>query len=95
VSGGESPFFTPNKSDDVHDAVGVASEAATPTPTLHELDQAEVLKMVQVALNRPGRAPEDHGQGGHTRPAQARLIVGVIGERGVGGDHLDRHALCD
>jgi hypothetical protein len=79
----------------MHHAVGVTSEAATPAPTLHKLDQAEISELVQMALNRPGRTPEDHGQGGHTRPAQARLVVGVVGERGVGGNNLDRHALSD
>jgi hypothetical protein len=61
VSGGGSPFFTPNESDHVHDPVRVASKAATPPPALHELDQAKLLQLVKVALYRPRRSTEDLG----------------------------------
>ena len=39
-------------------------------------------------LDRPDRETQDSSQGLHLRPAQARLVVGVVGEGAVCGDHL-------
>src|SRR5215212_531131 len=78
--------------DDVEDAVEVARKPATIAPPFDELDQAPLPEEVQVALDRTDGAPQRGGQGLHLRPAQARLIVRVVGQRAVGRDDLRGHA---
>ena len=75
----------------VQHAIDVGPEAAVPVAlALHKLYEAPLLEKVQVALDRPGASGEPPGQGIHAGPAQARLVVGVIGEGAVGWDHLCR-----
>ena len=75
----------------VQHAIDVGPEAAVPVAlALHKLYEAPLLEKVQVALDRPGASGEPPRQGIHAGPAQARLVVGVIGEGAVGGDHLCR-----
>ena len=75
----------------VQHPVDVGPEAAVPVAlALDKLYEASLLEKVQVALDRPGASGEPPGQGIHARPAQATLVVGVIGEGAVGGDHLRR-----
>ena len=64
----------------VQHAIEVGPEPAVPVAlALHELYKAPLLEKVQVALDRPGASGEPPGQGIHARPAQPRLVVGVIG----------------
>ena len=75
----------------VHHSIEVGPKASMPVAlALHELYKALLLEKVQVALDRPGATGEPPGQGLHARPAQARLVVGVVGEGAVGGDYLCR-----
>src|SRR5215210_4287280 len=91
--GGGTPLFRPppgrGGGDDVQDPVEVGPEAAPPVaPALDELHQAPLLEQVQVALDRPGAPGEPPGEGLHPRPAQAALVVGVVGQGAVGGYRL-------
>ena len=73
----------------VQHAIEVGPEPAVPVAlTLHELYKVPLLEKVQVALDRPGAAREAPGQGLHAGPAQAGLVVRVVCEGAVGGDHL-------
>src|SRR5215212_502902 len=73
----------------VQHAVDVRAKAPVPVAlALDELDEALLLEEVQVALNRPRAARETLGQGLHARPAQASLVVRVVCEGAVGGDHF-------
>src|SRR5215213_9421562 len=75
----------------VHHPVDVGPEPAVPVAlALHKLYEAPLLEKVQVALDGPWASGEPPGQGIHAGPAQARLVVGVIGEGAVGGDRLCR-----
>ncbi len=44
-----------------------------------------------MTLDRPGASGEPSSESLHARPAQAGLVVGVICEGTVGGDHLRGH----
>src|SRR5215217_6701501 len=71
----------------MHHAIEVGPEPAMPVAlALHKLYEAPLLEKMQVALDRPWASGEPPGQGIHAGPAQARLVVGVIGEGAVGGD---------
>ncbi len=63
-------------SNDVHHSVEVGSE---PTPiiplALDELDETLLFKQVEVTLDGPRTSGEPIGQGLHTRPAQAGLVI--------------------
>ena len=73
----------------VNQSVEIGSEPAVPVaPALDELYETLLLQEVQVTLDRPGASGEPSSEGLHARPAQAGLVVGVIGEGAVGGDHL-------
>ena len=58
---------------------------------LDKLDEALLLEEVQVALDGSGGAGKPSSQGLHPRPAEASLVVGVVGEGCVGGDDLGWH----
>src|SRR5215210_1855811 len=73
----------------VHHPVDVGPEAPVPVAfALHELHEAPFLEQVQVALDGPRTSGETTGEGLHTRPAEAGLVVGVISEGAVGGNYL-------
>src|SRR4028119_1177607 len=91
VSGGGGPFLAGHRGDR-QNPVEVAPEAAPVAPPADELDQPELLQEVQVALDRACGAAEDPGQRLHLGPAQAVLVVGVVGQGAVGGDRLHRYA---
>jgi hypothetical protein len=64
---------------------------AIPSPqsaTLDELYEAKLFEQVQVPLDGPYRSAQGFGQGLHLGPAQAGLVVCVVGEGAVGGDCL-------
>ena len=66
---------------------------AVPTPqaaALDELYEAKLLEEVEVPLYGPHRSAQGLCQGFHLGPAQAGLVVGVVGEGAVGGDRLCR-----
>src|SRR3712207_8961610 len=46
---------------------------------------------MQVALYRPHGPVEGSGEGFHLRPAQAALVVGVVGQAAVGRDDFGRY----
>lgn len=75
----------------VHQAVEIGPEPTVPVAlALHELEETLLLKKVQVALDRPWASGEPPRQGIHARPAQPRLVVRVIRQGTVRGDHLRR-----
>jgi len=81
--------FTGRSGHYVQHSVEVSTEAPVPVAlALDELYEALLLQEVQVTLYGPGASGEPSGQGLHTRPAQASLVVGVVCEGAVGGDHL-------
>jgi hypothetical protein len=69
--------------------IGPEPTSLVPEPA-HELDEPQVLEKVKVSLNRPWGSFEPPGQGLHLRPADARAVVGVVGQGAVGGDDLAR-----
>ena len=78
------------------DPVDVGPEPTVPVAlALDELYEALLLEQMQVALYGPGASGEPSSEGLHARPAQAGLVVRVIGEGAVGGDHLRGHPRQD
>src|SRR5918994_7497891 len=66
---------------------------AVPPPqasALDELYEAKLLEQVEVPLDRAHRPAQGLSQGLHLGPAEAGLVVGVVGERAVGWDRLGR-----
>ena len=70
--------------------VDVRAVPAPQPPSLDELYKAELLEEMQVPLDGPYRPAQSLGQSLHLGPAQASLIVGIIGEGAVGGYRLGR-----
>src|SRR5918997_7084063 len=71
-------------------AVDVRAVPPPQAPALDKLYEAQVLKEVEVPLDGADRAAQGVGQGLHLGPAQAGLVVGVVGDGAVGGDRLCR-----
>ncbi len=76
----------------MHHPVEVSPEPSVPVAlALHELHEPLLLQEVQMALDGSRTSGEALGERLHARPAEARSVVRVIGERAIGGDHLGRN----
>jgi hypothetical protein len=76
--------------------VDVRAIPSPQTPTLDELYEAQFLEQVQVPLYGPHGPAQGLGEGLHPGPAEAGLVVGVVGEGAVGGYRLCRDpGLCE
>ena len=71
--------------------VDVRAVPTPQTPTLDELYEAKFFEEVQVPLYGPHGPAQGLGEGFHLGPAEAGLVVGVVGEGAVGGYRLSRY----
>jgi hypothetical protein len=80
---------------DMDNAVQVRTEPPLIPPPLQHLNESELVQKVHVSLYGADTAIKGVSKGFHLGPAEARCVVGVVGERAVGRDYLGWHALVN